>query len=228
MLKVIKTIGMFLTLPWATVCAAQIVNINANINDIPNPVFILLDGGTYNVTPIGTADGGVYDAMSNWSFTTCTQEAGCELTTPTTFTGWRSAYDVISPDINSVSIDGTLLTPIDTIPSGVGFFSDFFLMDNATVRYHADDQMVYPDALTALLTARTSTFTLSTSGLVGFSITDIRPLADNRGGVSLQVSAVTPPIPTTSANPIPAVNLFFVSALLGIAGIRRLWTRRKS
>lgn len=36
-----------------------------------------------------------------------------------------------------------------------------------------------------------------------------------------------PGTPTTNTNPIPAVNLFFVSFLLGIAGLRRLWTRNK-
>lgn len=41
--------------------AAVIVNVNSDVNDIPNPVTVLLDAGPYIVTPIGPADGGRND-----------------------------------------------------------------------------------------------------------------------------------------------------------------------
>ncbi len=211
MKNVITKMLVYLALFWATTTTAQIININADVNDIPNPIFISLNAGTYEITAIGVADGGIYDAWSNWSSTTCTQPMGCPLTTPTTFTGWRSAYDVISPDIVSVSVEDVLLTPMEAQPSGEDFFRDHFLMNNSTVRFHVDDQAVYPDSLSALAAGRTSMFTLNTSGLVGFSINDIRPLGDNRGGMSLQVTAV----------PLPPAILLFIFGLAGLATTQR-------
>ena len=41
---------------------ASLVNINARINGKTNPIILYLDAGTYNVTPIGINDGGLYNA----------------------------------------------------------------------------------------------------------------------------------------------------------------------
>ena len=193
---------------------AAIVNINSGANHLGNPVQVFLDAGTYSVTNIGVADGGAYDGWSNWSFTTCGVAAGCPLTVPTSLTGFRSAYNVISPDITDVRVDGTALTPISTAPTDVTLFADFFAIGD---RYHVDDTLVYPTALQALANARSSEFTLATSGLVGFAINDILPLFDNRGGVSLLVSEV-------SAIPVPAAAWLFGTALIGFVGFSR---RRK-
>lgn len=186
---------------------AVVVDINSQSNDLGNPVQIFLDAGTYTVTNVGISSGGTYDGWSNWDFTSCGVAAGCPLTVPTSRTGFRSAYNVISSDINAVQVDGLGLTPINAEPVGIDLFTDFFFIGN---RYHVDDTLVYPTALQALANARSSQFTLAVGGLVGFAINDV-PLGDNRGGVSLLVSAV----------PIPAAFWLFGTALIGFVSISR-------
>ena len=190
---------------------AAIVNINSGVNYLGNPVQLFLDAGTYSVTNIGVADGGAFDGWSNWNFTTCGIASGCPITVPTTLTGFRSAYNIISPDITDVRVDGATLTPISTAPTDVNLFADFFVIGD---RYHVDDTLVYPTALQALGNARSSEFTLVTSGLVGFAINDILPLFDNRGGVSLLVSEV-------SAIPVPAAVWLFGTALIVLVGFNK-------
>lgn len=189
---------------------AAIVNINSGFNYLGNPVQIFLDAGTYSVTNIGVADGGAFDGWSNWNSTTCGVTSGCPITVPTSLTGFRSAYNVVSPDITDVRVDGAALTSISVAPTDVTLFADFFVIGD---RYHVDDTLVYPTALQALGNARSSEFTLATGGLVGFAINDILPLFDNRGGVSLLVSEV-------SAIPVPAAAWLFGTALIGLAGLR--------
>lgn len=43
---------------------ANIININSLTNTPENPITFYLSAGTYDVTPIGTADGGLYDAWN--------------------------------------------------------------------------------------------------------------------------------------------------------------------
>ena len=193
---------------------AAIVDINPRLNDLGNPLEIFLEAGTYTVTSTGIADGGAYDGWSNWSSTTCAVATGCAITSPTSFTGFRSAYNILSADISVVEVDGASLTPVFAEPTAPDLFSDFFFIGN---RYHVDDSLVYPSALLALANARSSQFTLAVRGLVGFAINDV-PLSDNRGGVSLLLSEV-------SAIPIPAAIWLFGTALIGLVGFSK---RRKA
>jgi len=188
---------------------AAIVNINSQANYLGNPAEIFLEAGTYTVTPTGTAGGGAYNAWNPWSRTSCTDPVGCLLTSPTTVTGWMNRYEVISSGITAVSVEGVGLVPVDTVPNPIT--ESFFFSSPTETRYSVTDFMVYPDALAALVTAKPSTFTLSTAGMVGFSINDILPLSDNTGGISLNVSAV----------PVPAAVWLFGSGLLGLVGVAR-------
>jgi len=48
------------------VANALIVDIDSYINGTENPVIVNLEAGTYDVTPIGIADGGAYNAWNPW------------------------------------------------------------------------------------------------------------------------------------------------------------------
>jgi hypothetical protein len=171
---------------------ALVVNIDATTNNLANPVDVVLAAGTYSVTPIGTADGGVYDAWNPWGATTCSVPSGCAQTDPTTAIGWKNAYDVISAAISAVSVTGSPLAPVASEPTGFARIHDHWIASPSVDRYHLDDAAVYPTAADALATAESSVFTVSASGLVGFSIRD-DPTIDNLGGMSLLISEIPEP-----------------------------------
>lgn len=165
---------------------AAVVNINSRTNNRSNPVEIELAPGVYSVRPIGVEEGGSFDSWSPWISTSCSGPDRCPRTRPTTKKGWITDYAVCSPDIEAVSVEGTVLEPVIEQPTGV---ESFFLV---TGEYVVREPFVYPTALGALANAQSSIFTLSAPGLVGFGITDSSfALGDNRGGMSLEVLPVS-------------------------------------
>jgi hypothetical protein len=71
---------------------AIIVDIDARTNGPASPVQTFLLAGTYTVTPIGTVDGGAFDAWNAWGSTTCSDPNGCQRTDPSTVRGWLTTY----------------------------------------------------------------------------------------------------------------------------------------
>ncbi len=116
-----------------TAANAEVVNIDPDVNDRLNPIQLNLEAGTYRVEVIGIADGGIADAWSPWASTTCGDPAGCANTSPTTQTGWITKYDVQSPDIVAVAVDGVSLLPVTTPPGNRS--DDFFLLTPTQTRY---------------------------------------------------------------------------------------------
>ncbi len=148
----------------------MIINLNAGTNNASNPVQVFLESGTYIVEPIGTDNGGTYNAWNAWGSTTCSDTNGCPTTSPTTWTGWLNSYNFSSQDISAVTVDDT---PIDA--------------ENSV--YSVVQKFVYPDELSALAVAPSSVFTLNTSGTVEFYINDpSSELSNNLGGISRQIS----------------------------------------
>ena len=185
-----------------TVCAARadalVVDIDATLRNTDDPVIVSLDEGTYSVVPIGIDDGGAYDAWNPWGDTSCEEPAGCPQTVPTTVIGWKVSYDVISDAITAVSVSGSPLTPVAEEQLG----NYWIASESAPDRYHVDNQTVYPSALDAHANAVASSFTVSTSGPVGFAIRD-GELGDNLAGMSLLVT----PVPEPSRTVLVAAGL---------------------
>jgi hypothetical protein len=67
---------------------------------------LLLEAGTYQLTSIGIPEGGLFNAWNPWSVTTCETMGGCARTYKTTVKGWLNGYEVKSPFISSVRING--------------------------------------------------------------------------------------------------------------------------
>ena len=202
--QVLSILGTVLFIVSVSASEAATVNINARHS---TPVEIFLNPGMYSVTPIGISDGGDYDAWSPWSSSNCSDTNGCQRTYPTTNTGWVTDYYVESLDITHVNVNGSELTPVDTDPTPR--FVNYWLSTDSETYFHVADDMVYPDALSALDNAQSSFFTLSDAGLVKFYAT-VTAFGDNRGGMSLSVDAV----------PIPGAIWLLGSGLAGIVGIR--------
>ena len=159
-----------------------IVDIDATLHNTDDPVFVTLPAGTYSVTPIGIAGGGLYDAWNPWGDTTCTEPSGCPQTIPTTEIGWKFSYDVISDAIASASVDGTPLEAVEAEQPG----NYWVVSESEPDRYHVDNETVYPSAPDALAGSKASAFTLTEAGPVGFAIRD-GVIDDNLEGMSLEV-----------------------------------------
>ncbi len=169
-LAALSTLVVLMAISCPANAQSQIININSRSNNQSNPVNVFLEAGTYQVEPIGTADGGAFNAWNPWSRTSCTNPDGCQRTSPTTVTGWMNNHLVMSSDIVAVTIEGTPGSIDPTIPG-----------------YRVDDGFVYPTAIIALGNAQSSVFALSAAGDVGFAIPDA-PLWDNAGGMSLRIT----------------------------------------
>jgi hypothetical protein len=197
--------------------ASTIVNINSRSNNAATPVNVSLAAGTYQIETIGTSEGGQFNAWNPWYTsipTTCTEAGGCPRTYPTTIgtkstTGWLNTYQVTSPYITEVSVNGYLINPVQAEPPVLPFVS-FFVVSSQTTYFRVEDGFCYPTALNALSRGQTAVFTLSQIATVGFSFWDLNA-NDNAGGISLSISAV----------PIPATVYLLGTGLIGLVGLRR-------
>lgn len=168
--------ALVFSLSGAASADAAIININAasdaySQGGYANPVSIALSAGQYNITVVGVAGGGIYDAWNAWGVPW--EQGG----------GWITNYRVESANITSFLVNGTPIAPT---------------LIYAHWLYKVGTGPKLPTPLEALAAAPMATFTLSTSGLVNFAVADF-PLTDNIGGISLSVDPViNSPVPEPS------------------------------
>lgn len=167
-----------------SVPTSRIVNLDSKVNNAANPVEILLEAGSYTVTPVGTAQGGAWDAWNAWGPTSCADATGCPFELPRK-TGWIHSYEVRSSHLDNVTVDGRPLSPSSVMPSGT---RSYFFKSGSSGHYEVVADRIFPDASIALAAAYPSTFTIASAGMVEFLIPDQTP-SDNVGGVSLLVAS---------------------------------------
>ena len=114
---IIVVLGLIFLMVGMPASASTIINLNVRTNSFSNPVVLDLQAGTYTVEPIGVSDGGLYNSWNAWGSTSCTSASGCNQGIPTQNTGWLTRYDVISPNLSEVSVDGVTLPPISSPPT---------------------------------------------------------------------------------------------------------------
>lgn len=126
---------------------AAIIDINAASNafsqyNYTNPISLALSAGTYTITEVGVAGGGVYDAWNAWG---------------PSQSKWLNGYRVESVDITSFSVNN--------VPVSTSLVYGFSL-------YKAGSGFIYSNPLDALAAAPMVTFTMGASGVVNFGIAD--------------------------------------------------------
>ncbi|RMF25686.1 MAG: hypothetical protein D6756_05155 [Cyanobacteria bacterium J083] len=168
-----------------------------------------------------------YTAWSAWSSDSCTVTTGCSQLVSPIEKGWLNSFAVMSPAISQVEIAGVSI-PLTNAEIGSGFALDFFHQGNIfrqmqnTRAFGVADALIYPSAELAFAAARGATFLLEEDTTIGIFLTDgpdLSAFADNRGGLSLDISF----IPDNSSQKVPEPNNLLSVAAIGITlGLKRL------
>ena len=108
-LVVVLAMGLFMSGMVGMVNAATI-NINARTNTITNPIVEYFTAGTYEVTPIGVADGGAHNAWNAWGSVSLPDM------------GWINQYSLSSNEFSAY-----------TVHDGVIYATDLLALDNAVI-----------------------------------------------------------------------------------------------
>lgn len=151
---------------------AYLINLDGAKNGYSKPITRVLAAGSYEIIPVGVAKGGDYNAWTPWDlsnpkYTVCNDSNGCDRNA-SDVKGWLNNYSFESANLVDVLINGLAATPV----SGD--------------RYTVNQNMAYPDELSALAHAWTAEFTLKETSAVKFMVTDWTTY-DNGGGSSLHV-----------------------------------------
>ena len=195
-LATFTAIAALASFPDGAVLGQVILNISGTGNNhTGNPLFVNLSLGAYKVDVLSISQGGLYDAYSPWESTSCENSAGCS---PMAATGWYTAYQVISPNITSVTVAENQVLPGPNL--GEDYRRDFFYRSLSFAVYGAFDGVVLPNTQLALSHRRSSTFAVDAAGPVGFALRDGPGFFDdNRGGLSLRITPIPEPTATVLA-----------------------------
>ena len=108
---------------------AAIVNINAKTNTTTNPVVMQFNAGTYDVTPIGIADGGAYNAWNAWiggSF-------------PPSYAGWLNWYSLSSDEFDAYTVTDNTIYSTDLLALSYALGTSFTLTSAGDVNFFITD-----------------------------------------------------------------------------------------
>lgn len=108
-----------------------IVNVNARTNSGSNPVIVSLAAGTYDVVPIGVADGGAYDAWNPWGFVSHPGSG--------TGYGWIHAYSIDSDQFPLTSFYSGVRYAIPTEALADATSTSFTLATAGDVLFYVGD-----------------------------------------------------------------------------------------
>jgi len=134
-----KNIARVLVLSLILACTSQpvaasvILNINARTNTTTNPVIVFCDGGSYDVTPIGVADGGTYNAWNAW--------AGCAM--PPSYAGWLNKYSLSSGEFAAYTVTDDTIYPTALLALENALGTSFSLASAGSVRFFISDNPYY-------------------------------------------------------------------------------------
>ena len=113
---------------------ATIVNVNAVSNHEGNAVVLALGAGDYDVTPVGVADGGTYNAWSAWPG----YVSGCDSAGENCTWGWLNLYYFSSPAFPQQSISSGIYAT-DLLALSHALPTSFTLTSPTAVSFYIKD-----------------------------------------------------------------------------------------
>lgn len=122
------TIALFL-IGMVSLANAAIIDINAKTNTTTNPVSLLFDAGTYEVKPIGVADGGNYNAWNAWA-------GGSN---PPDYAGWINKYSLSSGEFDAYSVTDGIIYATDLLALSNALSTSFSLTSAGEVNFFITD-----------------------------------------------------------------------------------------
>lgn len=115
--------------------SVTIVNIDAKTNTQKNPIVKFFKAGAYEVSVIGTSQGGRYDAWSLWDITFGCDEKGENCTT-----GWLNEYNIVSKEFNiNIPTTDKYSTPEQALASAQT--TSFTLISDGQVNFYINDEL---------------------------------------------------------------------------------------
>jgi hypothetical protein len=117
------------------ITTTQIVNIDGKTNNQKNPVVLKLTKGTYAVTPIGTENGGKYNAWNPW-FGSVKPESGENLTE-----GWLNSYFIQAENPQWISDNHKHKTDLLALANAQK--AQFTLLNDTEVKFYLPND--YPE-----------------------------------------------------------------------------------
>ena len=106
---------------------AEIININARTNTTTNPVVEFFTAGTYDVTPIGVADGGAYNAWNAWGYVSLPSA------------GWVNPYSLSSIEFSAYTVGDWVRYSTDLLALSNAVDTSFTLASDGNVNFFITD-----------------------------------------------------------------------------------------
>ena len=115
------------------IARASIININSRTNTTTNPVIEFFNAGTYEITPIGVADGGAYNAWNAWGYVSLPHS------------GWLNDYSLSSSEFSAFTIKDGVRHATDMLALSNAISTSFTLASDDNVNFFITDNRGYSD-----------------------------------------------------------------------------------
>lgn len=107
--------------------ASIVINLNSEIEYPSNQITVFFEAGTYNVTPIGVADGGTYNSWNAWGIVDLPEQ------------GWVNLYYFSSTEFGQIVIYDDIRYASELSALYNALSTSFTLTSDANVNFYVKD-----------------------------------------------------------------------------------------
>lgn len=128
-------IGLGVAVASITAANAVVIDIDSTVNGSQGAAITQNFGaGDYSVTPIGTGEGGAYNAWNAWGF-----ESGCDEAGENCSNGWLNSYRIDSTEFSELSLGDGIRYETDLLALANAESTSFSLGSSADVDFWIQD-----------------------------------------------------------------------------------------